>query len=108
MRQAQRRIERLARLPVLHELDTDHQALLADVADVGKRAEFIEHLRELLRRAADVREELVLLEQLQRRDGRGARERIPRVRVAVKESLEVAWESEKRVEDLLRGERGGQ
>ena len=99
----------LFRLLVLDQLDADHQAALADVADVLQLGHALQAFREALGHHPHVLERLLLVEEPQRGERGGAREWVPRVRMAVEKRAARFVRTEKtlvnRVGRQRRGER---
>ena len=72
------------------ELDADHEAAAADLGDRRQRRDvLVEQLGEQRDLRLQARERALLLEDVERRERRGAGERVARVRVAVEERAEL-------------------
>ena len=91
------------------ELDADHEAAPADLADGGQRLDVLgEQLAEEVDLGCQALERVLLLEDVERRQRRRAGQRVARVGVAVEEGAELLVAAEEALVDALGGERGGE
>ncbi len=97
---------RAARCCFLNQLYAGHESPLPDIADVRAADEIpLQPLGELLSPPAHGFHNVVFIKQVETGETHGARQRVARVRVPVKESLELLIRPEERAEDLLGRER---
>ena len=100
-----RRVTLPARL-VLDELDADHIAPLADIADMSQRQKLVaQSLLQQSHARLHFLDDIFFGEQFEIGDGHRAAERVAGIGVAMEEGFEIFVLAEKRREDILRGER---